>query len=286
MNTLIYIAGFGFSGSTLLDMLLGSDPHVAGLGEMMYLPDYVTNGKRCTCGQLVRACTVWGRVLPAPDAPEARFFGPRYHHDTLYRRVAQRGYRFDDDDRAWSRYQFELLRAVGAATGKDVFVDSSKNLARLRFYQAVCPADFRLRVLHLVREPLGVMESGKKYMTPMRAALGWLRTNYAIASYRRRGGIPALPLTYRALALEPLATLNRAHVFCGIPAISALPVCTVAGKHNIEGNPSRYRFTHIYYDDDWKRVLRPLEKAVGGALGPAYAYFSLLRGGRVPLRES
>lgn len=274
MNTLVYIAGFGFSGSTLLDMLLGSDPQVVGLGEAMYLPDYIINGKRCTCGQLLRACALWSRALPAPDAPEARFFAPRYHHDIFYRQVAARRYRIDAEERAWAGYQFEMLRAVGAATGRTVFVDSSKNLARLRLYEMACPPDFQLRVLHLVRDPLGVMESGKKHMRPIRAAAGWLHTNYIVASYLRTGAVPSVALTYRALALRTLGTLNRAHAFCGIPTISALPVPTVQDKHNIEGSPSRFRFTRIYYDDDWKRVLGPLEKIAGWTLGPAYGYFA------------
>lgn len=274
MNTLVYIAGFGFSGSTLLDMLLGSDPHVVGLGEMMYLPDYVMSGKRCTCGNVLAACPLWGGVLPRPDASEARFFAPRFHHDALYRTVEAGGYRLDAEERAWAEYQFTILRAVGAATGKRIFVDSSKNLARLRLYEAVCPGDFEIRVLHLVRDPHGVMESGKKHMRPIRAAAGWLHTNYVIASYLRGGSVLSLPLTYRALAFETLGTLNRAHAFCGIPPIPALPAPTVEGKHNIEGSPSRFRFTRIYYDDDWKRVLGPLEKAAGWALSPAYRYFA------------
>jgi hypothetical protein len=274
VNTLVYIAGFGFSGSTMLDMLLGSDPHVVGLGEAMYLPDYAANGKRCTCGKVLAECPLWGRVLPPADAVEARFFAVRYHHDTFYRAVAAAGYRLNGEERAWAEYQFTMLRAVGAATGKSVFVDSSKNLARLRLYEMVRPNDFELRVLHLVRDPHGVMESGKKHMRPIRAAAGWLHTNYVIAAYLRGGKVASFPLTYRALALETLGTLNRVHAFCGLPAISALPVPTVEGKHNIEGSPSRFRFTQIYYDDDWKRVLRPLEKAVGWTLAPAYGFFT------------
>jgi len=58
----LYICGAGHSGSTLLDMLLGSHSRIASLGEVINLPmDWATNN-RCTCGAPVRDCALWSAV--------------------------------------------------------------------------------------------------------------------------------------------------------------------------------------------------------------------------------
>lgn len=64
-KTLVYIAGSGHSGSTLLDLILGGHDRIAALGEIHRL--YVSANKdtpahRCVCGEPVRGCSFWSRV--------------------------------------------------------------------------------------------------------------------------------------------------------------------------------------------------------------------------------
>lgn len=58
----VFIAGSGHSGSTLLDMCLGGHPQIASLGETGFLYFYahgMTDRDFCTCGQRVLQCDFW-----------------------------------------------------------------------------------------------------------------------------------------------------------------------------------------------------------------------------------
>lgn len=61
---IIYIAGAGRSGSTLLDISLGNMDDCFSLGELIY---FVENGilknEYCSCGSRVRDCSFWGVIV-------------------------------------------------------------------------------------------------------------------------------------------------------------------------------------------------------------------------------
>ncbi len=69
-HKLIYITGTGHSGSTLLDMIMGSSDEVLSLGELSFYNLYKENitykestGKyQCTCGKNFKKCRFWSRV--------------------------------------------------------------------------------------------------------------------------------------------------------------------------------------------------------------------------------
>lgn len=82
---LLFVAGTDLSGSTVLDLALGSLPNVVGLGEVDNL---LSSDKRalgevkvgnaeeliCTCGQKGSACAIWGPTLSFLEAsPEALY---------------------------------------------------------------------------------------------------------------------------------------------------------------------------------------------------------------------
>lgn len=64
-NQLLYVAGSGRSGSTLLDMLLSRHSSIASLGEVhrLYMNLRIdTDAHRCTCGERVSNCEFWKAV--------------------------------------------------------------------------------------------------------------------------------------------------------------------------------------------------------------------------------
>ncbi|MCU0923931.1 MAG: sulfotransferase, partial [Burkholderiaceae bacterium] len=58
-----YICSSGRSGSTLLNLMLGSHPDFVCLGEIEHLPKNVALDTVCTCGARVSACPFWNRVF-------------------------------------------------------------------------------------------------------------------------------------------------------------------------------------------------------------------------------
>lgn len=64
---IIYIGGYGRSGSTLLDILLGIHPNVESAGELVeFLTEMKVQGSHCSCGKSTASCQRWqsrfGRV--------------------------------------------------------------------------------------------------------------------------------------------------------------------------------------------------------------------------------
>jgi len=57
---LVYIGGYGRSGSTLLEYLLAAHPEVVACGEIERHLRVFARRRTCTCGEPARHCQVWG----------------------------------------------------------------------------------------------------------------------------------------------------------------------------------------------------------------------------------
>ena len=60
MAKLVYIGGFGRSGSTLLEYLLTCQPDLVACGEIVRHVRRRRTRKACTCGQPAAQCPIWG----------------------------------------------------------------------------------------------------------------------------------------------------------------------------------------------------------------------------------
>ncbi|QNI02376.1 hypothetical protein HXW73_05205 [Halomonas sp. SH5A2] len=65
MKKIIYIAGYGRSGSTVLDIKIGEMVNGLSTGELGFFFRDVSkySSSRCSCGESYYACEVWGRVF-------------------------------------------------------------------------------------------------------------------------------------------------------------------------------------------------------------------------------
>src|SRR5512139_964925 len=64
-RTHVYICSAGHSGSTLLDMLLGTHSQCESMGELSLLPMDIAMGNRCGCGAHFNECQLWSPILTA-----------------------------------------------------------------------------------------------------------------------------------------------------------------------------------------------------------------------------
>jgi hypothetical protein len=264
VTKLVYIGGYGHSGSTLLEYLLATHETVLACGEVASALRERGRKERCTCGRLAKDCTVWGALQTAPKALDG------WTHEGLALALL---------DRARETYA--------------VMVDSSKTPWR----QAAAP--FRLRrdlgtrfvLLHIVRDPRGVAwsavkKAGRQGTRPLAAlrsgaaALGWSLANLAAELFGRLYPDQYLRLRYEDLAQDPSAAMQD--LFHSLlPGAEWRPEDIGAGdnRHQLYGNRLRAQalsLAEIKEDSAWKsempRGQRELVAALTLPLRARYGY--------------
>ena len=300
----VYIAGTGRCGSTLLERLLACHDGVASVGELHLLPHELAPGPvhlPCGCQLPVADCPFWGAVidrLSSEHIDALRRF--REHHGggpTLRREalavLAAGGHR--GDIQAYGVASAAVYRAVqGASGGSDVVVDSSKDPYRLLWMVRSGAID--LWVVHLRRHPSGFVRSVRPRPVlagvpaarfAARKAGAWSTTNLLLRAQRRLLG-PAryLSMSYEALAAEPAVALGEV-----LQAIGVAPDPTVVDRfrdrptHALGGHPMRFDSGPVALDDRWRSELSRAERGTVAAVSaPARAVLRLADGARPPPR--
>jgi hypothetical protein len=260
----LYIAGSGRSGSTLLTTMLGQMDGFFAAGELRYLWQRgLAENRPCGCGAPFRACPFWTRVLaevPAADGLAGRL------RTRLRLRNRLRVPPHAGDDAAIAA----LYRSIAGHSGGAVVVDSSK-LPPYGVLVGRLPG-IDLRVLHVVRDPRAAayswrrrrsLDGDDRLMTrhPVwKAALLWSVWNAATLRLWGRGAY--LRVRYEDLVADPRATLRQVAVFAGATAATGLPftadgLLELAPTHSVAGNPARHRTggVPVRPDDEWRRAM-------------------------------
>jgi hypothetical protein len=187
----IYVMGRGHSGSTILDILLGNAVAIESVGELVAGLDNAHHA--CSCGATLGDCTFWGRVRAHVESAGIDYWAlarTSRQQANICRLAAvafaRPGSKPDLDQLA--RSTAVLADAIRSAAGKAHLLDSSKEPTRALFLLRFLPD---ARVIHLVRDPRGVLAS---YYRKIARGEGFL-------FLRRR---------YRAKALAPLFLLLQA----------------------------------------------------------------------------
>ena len=286
----VYILGYGRSGSTVLDSILGNHPCAEGVGELYALlrPGWLES-QTCACGQPAGQCAFWTEVLhqwtarTTPDGRQAYARGWRRFEiarssllDLVWQqrcpKTALRGYL------ACTR---ALYQAIAAASGKPVVVDSSKNPARAYAISMIPEVD--LRLVHLVRDVRGVAWSQMKTIRrdagpgaaqdlpgrpAWRTALGWAATNARADWLRRRVGPDRhCFVRYEDFVADPSATLAQIGRAIDLD-LTALAESVRSGLplhigHTIAGNRLRMAGrVQLRADAEWLHKLSPWNRRI------------------------
>jgi Sulfotransferase family len=295
-TTVVYIAGSGRSGSTLLDTVLGSIDGWFSVGELRFLWERsLVEDRVCGCGRPFSACPVWTKIMAAafgrpPSVDPGEVMALRDAAMPLRatplalvpggRRLLRRRYA------AYLDVLARLYRAVAEVTGARVVVDSSKYPSYGYLLGLVPGLD--VRVVHLVRDARAVAHSWTRVkletraagdvrpmaqVRPARAALDWTAWALLAETFGRAGGRgQSLTIRYEDLVAAPRPVLERvlSHATRAadpLPLVGGSRVALVP-NHTVGGNPSRFRtgVVDLRADQEWTSAMRRRDRAAVTAL--------------------
>jgi Sulfotransferase family len=287
----LYVMGMSRSGTTLMGQILGQVPGLAYAGELRWLWDKAQMGGLCGCGLPLLECPVWSKVLantaqpmsPLDHAAFASKLGSKVVGRThtwvrasalgLARRMPGRS------RTAVARYGQSLVDADSSfliQVGQDWVVDSSSEPSDAALLAGLAAVD--LRIVHLVRDPRGVVYSHHR---ASRARPGWrqrLSTAYLAAAWvaanlaarqvlRHVGPARSMQIRYEDLMRDPVQGIGRAVTLTGRSVPDGLINDRKVGIdvcHTVAGNPGRFRNGQIALEEDvaWRSELPSVDRRI------------------------
>lgn len=280
----LYIGGMPRSGSTLLTWLLGELPDSCAVGELFYVwTAGIERDQLCGCGELFSACPFWTAV-------GQRAFGGWDQVDVAEMRRLTRGVDstsalgklpvgallpgYRRDRAAYTEALEQVYAAVREVSGAATVVDGSKrpSMAHLLANRR----GVRLAVVHLVRDPRGVVNSWSKQVALPDGASSrgylkirsgrlmtrrWISVNWLIGLLRRRG-VPVATVRYEDLMAEPSRAVATVLTDLGRPTDGVDQVVegralNLSPAHMVEGGRVRFASLplELELDESWRQEM-------------------------------
>jgi hypothetical protein len=254
VTKLLYIGGFGQSGTTMFESLLTASPAVVACGE-------IVNGFRgpsgrehnCSCGKSARNCPVWGIFERGSNA--------YWSHDALVLTLLENvegKYKIvcDSSKTAWGTITapFRFRRILGPR----FFL-----LHMVRDPRGVCWSTIRLRQRKRARKNRPVIERtlSKPMLRCIRTTAGWWVANLSCEFFGWLYPAQYLRLLYEDIARAPREALSTLFSVASpdLPAQLTEPGSN-DNKHQVYGNRMRRHrllFADVRLDDAWKSEMAP-----------------------------
>jgi hypothetical protein len=287
----LFVGGYGRSGSTLLDRVLGEVDGFCSVGELrhVFVEGYAEN-RRCGCGERFRECGFWRAVseraigpMEAVDVEAMLALKRRVDHWWL---APQLGFGFGGprrraDVQSYHSLLRSLYGAIREVSGARVIVDSSKDVSHGYALRGL-GEPVRPYVLHLVRDSRAVAHSWQRRVhnpgnggemnrySLLRTAAEWTAIN-ALTALHRRTGARYATLLYRDFAAHPRQAVERVLALLeeeATPPVSADGHLALGRGHTVAGNPMRFRQGEmaIRPDEEWRERMPAASRALVTAL--------------------
>jgi hypothetical protein len=277
----VYLAGSGHTGSTLLALLLDSHPGIVSVGEIAVKPRIRRRGDAasqvCSCGSAIAECPFWRQLFRGMQDRGFSFGPTRWTNDyrsehpwlhTLLTRDSSKP--IVRRAQEWAAHHLPIYRSQVAQTdrtnvafietaleltGAEVFFDTSKHLMRLSRLLEIGALD--VKVITLVRDVRGYVASRKRRGVKIEdAAWTWRKDQEAIAALT--DALPSerkMVLKYEELCTHTCDTLRRLYQFCGVNGVEPI-MSTRSNQHHVLGNNMRRGGTiEARLDESWRDSL-------------------------------
>lgn len=306
-NLVLYILGWGRSGSSICANILGSLPGCASLGEVRYLWDRgILHNGICGCGEAFSECSFWPGLQaggqPLTDLTEdharqlTRLIGsggrPRQIPALQSARLRDKYFESNKADLA---LQMDVYTSAFERSGSRVLIDASKSpFYALNFLKPDMPFD--VAFLHLVRDPRAVLHSWKKTKkredgakdqlfprySSVRSLLQWAIVNSRCERFARLAPERYFLIRYEDFAQDWRQTLltqtDGLFEAQETDASVAQRTATVHAQHSISGNPSRFDTGEVTLkpDNSWTEAITRLDRQqaalICGRVAGRYGY--------------
>lgn len=279
----IYIAGEGRSGSTLLERVLGQHDKIFAAGELKHIWERsFLDNQLCSCGKHFYDCEVWsgirkcfvervGKINPS-SVIEAFSNTSRLRHYLLKKNLHNKHSEFINN------IYGSLYKAILDITGKEYVIDASKHPTFAHIL--ALNKDIDLYIIHLVRDSRGVAYSWLKkkkrpeitkkieYMpqySPLRTAISWNIINKISQDLQNIEQIKYFLLRYEDFVSNPKLYLGKIYKFLNIESnlhylFKKDNTIKLSVNHTVSGNPFRFKTGEIELklDEKWKKNLNPI----------------------------
>ena len=278
---LIYILGSGHSGSTLLDLILGSHSRVESVGEILHYAkyfgkdsDFPYKRRGCSCGLKVDKCEYWGKVNKGIEESLGTT-------DITLRAKSQS--EFDISN-------YAVFSSVLSVAGKEFICDSSKN--RFRLLQLLRSACFNTYIVHLIRDGRSVQYSYQKRRGhySLSEVFRWGRANLG-SFFMFRSLSQYQVVRYEDLVAHPSLTVSKIMHELGLEyEPEQLNSWSKITHHNLGGHGVRGRKNQqIYSDKDYITKMTRSEWLIGTALalpGLVFWGYPLFKNGMLKMHQA
>lgn len=280
--TVVYIMGYGRSGSTILDILLSQHGEVVGAGELSQVYRCLMDNEKCACNAPIRQCTFWKdvcdqhlRLSKGEIGAMARL--QRAVESMMHYPALVLGLKSKRQLRRYADQVESLFRAIADASGKRYVVDSSKSA---RHYSGRPLALFKhtglnVKIIHLVRDGRGVGWSEAKCSASpehrrwsewrtvnyLRALASWIVTNHlALVTTSILPRDAVLRVRYEDLCESPADVVARIGKFVGLDMRQTVEAIGARKElhpgHNVGGNRVRFaKGLNFKPDHEWRKTL-------------------------------
>ena len=203
MISIIYIGGYGRSGSTLSSLILSQNANVINVGEICNLPKiYKKKSSFCSCGKELKKCNIWSKLIKELLLIDNKknFFS--------YRKFF------------WEKTFKNISKNNNSKFIVDASKTSYKQFFRPFFLSSICK--FKVHYIHLYK-PFGQSiksfergtnksienNSRKRLFHLSRSILGWLLANFISILYMKIGNfISVTSINFESFLDDPKKYLS------------------------------------------------------------------------------
>ncbi len=183
----IYIAGYGRSGSTILDILLSQEEHVFGAGELHFLfQDWSEPNRHCSCGERYPDCPFWGDLSDVMDIEASAKVISGMEQASQLQNIVE-GLVSPGQRRRYEEIQHQLFYYIQEKASCEFIVDSSKTKPEM----AARP----LAISRLTQTPLSMVHLVRDGRTTVQTILK-KGSNWAAEGHIRRKRFPLIRTAY------------------------------------------------------------------------------------------